>query len=371
MTVIPFKKQEHSADNPIEAFLMSINSPYNPYIRRWYDNLILERAKEKRQKNEKDLKIAFFPTASYFPTAQSSHISEAERYFSIYTAKFKAIDTRWCYYFFRNTIFGNTLDYIANYLASPNENTSGIFEKFKDCWSQLEGIISEEQGDTLLRQNVLASIQFAEGKFDLEKLSYARQFFDDFSRKSEKHFFEEFDNNVSQISESDIIYVGGGSPEVLTSFFLNSPKKSGETLWHAVNEALLGGAVYAGNSAGAMVVCEKFYQEQDLGGGLKGDLERDVEKYVERYVEKAQAKVVPAFGLVREIGGCIPHYEGRKFEQVRLLAEKSKEPVYGLVNDSLIHAVVRNGETINTFHGTRKPFCVWNTDIFDCATIMH
>ena len=114
----------------------------------------------------------------------------------------------------------------------------------------------------------------------------------------------------------------------------------------------MNGAVYAGNSAGAMIVCEEFYKD--------GDLESDAEK----------TEVAPAFGLVR-IGGCIPHYEGRKYEQVRILSENTKEPVYSLPNDSLIHAVVSNGETINTFHGTKKPFCIWENKIFECATVMH
>jgi cyanophycinase len=76
----------------------------------------------------------------------------------------------------------------------------------------------------------------------------------------------EDDANVHAVRESRFIYLAGGSPMHLRSVLKDSP------LWHAVVSAWNDGAVLAGSSAGAMVLCDPMVDPRGgaftLGLGL-------------------------------------------------------------------------------------------------------
>jgi cyanophycinase len=72
--------------------------------------------------------------------------------------------------------------------------------------------------------------------------------------------------NVTAIRESPFIYLSGGSPMHLRSVLKDSP------VWHALTAAWQDGAVLAGSSAGAMVLCDPMVDPRGgaftLGLGL-------------------------------------------------------------------------------------------------------
>jgi cyanophycinase len=58
---------------------------------------------------------------------------------------------------------------------------------------------------------------------------------------------------AASVAASRLIFLTGGSPRYLADALRNSP------VWHAVLSALEAGGVLAGSSAGAMVLCEVYY----------------------------------------------------------------------------------------------------------------
>lgn len=76
--------------------------------------------------------------------------------------------------------------------------------------------------------------------------------------------------NVEAVRSSRFIYLGGGSPLHLRSVLKDTP------LWSALIEAWDGGAVLAGSSAGAMVLCDPMVDPRGgaftLGLGLVNGL---------------------------------------------------------------------------------------------------
>lgn len=61
------------------------------------------------------------------------------------------------------------------------------------------------------------------------------------------------ENIAASLREARLIYMLGGFPGYLGETL------KGSLAWHAVLEAYRGGAVVAGSSAGAMVICESYY----------------------------------------------------------------------------------------------------------------
>ena len=80
----------------------------------------------------------------------------------------------------------------------------------------------------------------------------------------------EDDANVEAVRSARFIYLGGGSPLHLRSVLKDTP------LWSALIEAWDGGAVLAGSSAGAMVLCDPMVDPRGgaftLGLGLVNGL---------------------------------------------------------------------------------------------------
>lgn len=76
--------------------------------------------------------------------------------------------------------------------------------------------------------------------------------------------------NVAAVQEARFLYLGGGSPLHLRSVLKDS------ALWQAIVEAWNGGAVLAGSSAGAMVLCDPMIDPRGgaftLGLGLVNGL---------------------------------------------------------------------------------------------------
>ena len=76
--------------------------------------------------------------------------------------------------------------------------------------------------------------------------------------------------NVAAVKEARFLYLGGGSPLHLRSVLKDS------ALWQAIVEAWNGGAVLAGSSAGAMVLCDPMIDPRGgaftLGLGLVNGL---------------------------------------------------------------------------------------------------
>lgn len=76
--------------------------------------------------------------------------------------------------------------------------------------------------------------------------------------------------NVTAVKEARFLYLGGGSPLHLRSVLKDS------ALWAAIVEAWNGGAVLAGSSAGAMVMCDPMIDPRGgaftLGLGLVNGL---------------------------------------------------------------------------------------------------
>ena len=76
--------------------------------------------------------------------------------------------------------------------------------------------------------------------------------------------------NVTAVKEARFLYLGGGSPLHLRSVLKDS------ALWAAIVEAWNGGAVLAGSSAGAMVLCDPMIDPRGgaftLGLGLVNGL---------------------------------------------------------------------------------------------------
>ena len=76
--------------------------------------------------------------------------------------------------------------------------------------------------------------------------------------------------NVAAVRSARFVYLGGGSPLHLRSVLKDSP------LWAALVEAWNGGAVLAGSSAGAMVLCDPMVDPRGgaftLGLGLVNGL---------------------------------------------------------------------------------------------------
>ena len=62
-----------------------------------------------------------------------------------------------------------------------------------------------------------------------------------------------FDKHRSTLISSDLIYLLGGFPGYLAQ------TQAGSAAWGAIRDAYARGAVVAGSSAGAMVLCEKLY----------------------------------------------------------------------------------------------------------------
>lgn len=72
------------------------------------------------------------------------------------------------------------------------------------------------------------------------------------------------DENIAKsLGEAKLIYMLGG----FTGYLAETLKES--AAWHAVLEAYVNGAVVAGSSAGAMVMCE-FYYDQNQGQVISG-----------------------------------------------------------------------------------------------------
>lgn len=80
----------------------------------------------------------------------------------------------------------------------------------------------------------------------------------------------EMEANVEAVRQARFIYLGGGSPLHLRSVLKDTP------LWAAIQEAWNDGAVLAGSSAGAMVLCDPMVDPRGgaftLGLGLVGGL---------------------------------------------------------------------------------------------------
>ncbi len=80
----------------------------------------------------------------------------------------------------------------------------------------------------------------------------------------------EDDANADAVRESRFVYLSGGSPMHLRSVLKDS------VVWHALIEAWNGGAVLAGSSAGAMVLCDPMVDPRGgaftLGLGLVAQL---------------------------------------------------------------------------------------------------
>lgn len=118
--------------------------------------------------------------------------------------------------------------------------------------------------------------------------------------------------NVEIVRSARFVYLGGGSPLHLRSVLKETP------LWDALVEAFAGGAVIAGSSAGAMVLCDPMIDPRGgaftVGLGLVGNLavlphaEPDVAAHHKRTFELADANLVLAAvpectALVRDPAG--------------------------------------------------------------------
>ena len=104
--------------------------------------------------------------------------------------------------------------------------------------------------------------------------------------------------NVEAVRSAKFVYLSGGSPLHLRSVLKGTP------LWDALVEAFAGGAVVAGSSAGAMVLCDPMVDPRGgaftVGLGLIGNLavlphaESDVYAHHKRTFELADAGLVLA-----------------------------------------------------------------------------
>lgn len=71
------------------------------------------------------------------------------------------------------------------------------------------------------------------------------------------------DKIISELRNAKLIYLLGGFPEYLGTTLKDSPA------WQAALDAYQGGAVIAGSSAGAMVLCQRYYHPE-TGDVLEG-----------------------------------------------------------------------------------------------------
>ena len=104
--------------------------------------------------------------------------------------------------------------------------------------------------------------------------------------------------HVDAVRAARFLYLGGGSPLHLRSVIKETP------LWDALVEAFAGGAVVAGSSAGAMVLCDPMIDPRGgaftVGLGLVGNLavlphaEEDVAAHHKRTFELAETDLVLA-----------------------------------------------------------------------------
>ena len=104
--------------------------------------------------------------------------------------------------------------------------------------------------------------------------------------------------HVEAVRSARFLYLAGGSPLHLRSVLKETP------LWEALVEAFAGGAVVAGSSAGAMVLCDPMIDPRGgaftVGLGLVGNLavlahaEADVAAHHKRTFELADAGLVLA-----------------------------------------------------------------------------
>jgi len=119
----------------------------------------------------------------------------------------------------------------------------------------------------------------------------------------------ENDANAAAVRDASFIYLSGGSPMHLRSVLKDSP------LWDALVEAWDGGAVLAGASAGAMVLCDPMVDPR--GGAFTLGL-----------------------GLVEQVA-LIPHHEEWDEDQARRTIELAPAglPVVGLDTQT---ALIRN-----------------------------
>ena len=119
----------------------------------------------------------------------------------------------------------------------------------------------------------------------------------------------ENDANAAAVRDASFIYLSGGSPMHLRSVLKDSP------LWDALVEAWDGGAVLAGASAGAMVLCDPMVDPR--GGAFTLGL-----------------------GLVEQVA-LIPHHEEWDEDQARRTIELAPAglPVVGIDTQT---ALIRN-----------------------------
>lgn len=119
--------------------------------------------------------------------------------------------------------------------------------------------------------------------------------------------------HVDAVRTARFVYLAGGSPLHLRSVLKETP------LWDALVDAFAGGAVVAGSSAGAMVLCDPMVDPRGgaftVGLGLVGNLAvlphagADVAAHHKRTFELADAGLVLAAipertALVRDTGGA-------------------------------------------------------------------